>query len=139
MRVIVKKNGLVLLLAAGTTLALAGSARAQSDNPANAGVQFDFSLPGARSLGLGGAFVAVADDATAAWSNPAGLLALTRQEVSVEGRFWNFASDSVVAGHAFGSPTGVGFDAVSGLREETFDESTGAPSFISYVYPKGRF
>jgi long-chain fatty acid transport protein len=138
MRVIVK-NGLVLLLVAGTTLGLAGSARAQSDNPANAGVQFDFSLPGARSLGLGGAFVAVADDATAAWSNPAGLLALTRQEVSVEGRFWDFASSSVVSGHAFGSPTNVGFDTVSGLREETFSASTGAPSFISYVYPTSRF
>jgi hypothetical protein len=28
--------------------------------------------PGARSLGLGGAFVALADDATAAYANPAG-------------------------------------------------------------------
>jgi hypothetical protein len=36
--------------------------------------QFSFSNPGARSMGLGGAFVALADDATAAFANPAGLV-----------------------------------------------------------------
>jgi long-chain fatty acid transport protein len=138
MRVIVK-NRLVPFALVAIALGSAPAARAQSDNPANAGVQFDFSLPGARSLGLGGAFVAVADDATAAWSNPAGLLALTKPEISVEGRFWDFASSSVVSGHAFGSPTGVGFDTISGLHEETFSASTRAPSFISYVYPRSRF
>jgi long-chain fatty acid transport protein len=132
-------NRFVLFALVALTLGTAAGARAQSDNPANAGVQFDFSLPGARSLGLGGAFVAVADDATAAWSNPAGLLALTKQEVSVEGRAWEFSSASVLRGHAFGSPTGVGFDTVSGLEEGTFSSWTGAPSFISYVYPKSRY
>ena len=32
-----------------------------------------FDLVGTRALGMGGAFVAVADDASAAWWNPAGL------------------------------------------------------------------
>jgi hypothetical protein len=45
--------------------------------------------PGARSLGLGGAFVAVADDATAAWANPSGLMQLVRPEISIEGRSWS--------------------------------------------------
>jgi hypothetical protein len=45
--------------------------------------------PGARSLGLGGAFVAVADDATAAWANPSGLMQLARPEISLEGRSWD--------------------------------------------------
>lgn len=45
--------------------------------------------PGARSLGLGGAFVAVADDATASWTNPSGLMQLVRPELSAEGRSWN--------------------------------------------------
>ena len=61
-------------------------ALAQTTSGLNAGSQFDFSLPGARSLSLGGAFVALADDATAVWGNPAGLTILTRPEVSVEGR-----------------------------------------------------
>ncbi|MEE4273492.1 MAG: hypothetical protein V2I67_17590 [Thermoanaerobaculales bacterium] len=44
--------------------------------------------PGARSLSLGGAFVAVADDATAAWVNPSGLTQLVRPEVSLDLRGW---------------------------------------------------
>lgn len=45
--------------------------------------------PGARSLALGGAFVAVADDATAAYANPSGLVQLLRPEISVELRAWS--------------------------------------------------
>jgi len=53
--------------------------------------------PGARSLGLGGAFVAVADDATAAWSNPSGLMQLARPEISLEGRSWNEDREGVAS------------------------------------------
>ena len=37
--------------------------------------------PGARALGMGGAFTAVADDATAPWWNPAGMVYLPYREV----------------------------------------------------------
>ncbi|MGB5658326.1 MAG: UPF0164 family protein [Thermoanaerobaculia bacterium] len=47
---------------------------------------FSLANPGARSPGLGGAFTALADDATAALANPAGLDQLAEPEVSVEGR-----------------------------------------------------
>ncbi|MCJ7755499.1 MAG: hypothetical protein MUP13_13120, partial [Thermoanaerobaculales bacterium] len=50
--------------------------------------EFSFSNPGARSLGLGGAFAALADDATAAFANPAGLVQLVSIEVSAELRHW---------------------------------------------------
>lgn len=43
-----------------------------------------FSSPGARSIGLGGAFAAIADDATAAFANPAGLIQILRPEISFE-------------------------------------------------------
>ena len=47
--------------------------------------QFAFSTPGARAKGLGGAFVALADDASAAETNPGGLaLVLRRREASFE-------------------------------------------------------
>src|SRR5262249_28816848 len=42
---------------------------------------------GARALGMGGAFLARADDATAATWNPAGLSYLRRPEVSVVGNY----------------------------------------------------
>lgn len=53
--------------------------------------------PGARSLGLGGAFVAVADDATAAWANPSGLMQLARPEISLEGRSWSEDREGVAS------------------------------------------
>src|SRR4029079_12793896 len=37
------------------------------------GLQFNFSNPGARALGMGGAFLGLADDASAAEGNPAGV------------------------------------------------------------------
>jgi long-chain fatty acid transport protein len=60
--------------------------------------------PGARSLGLGGAFVAIADDATAAYVNPSGLVQLLRSEISAELRAWS--DDSEVAASNL---SGIGF------------------------------
>ncbi len=62
--------------------------------------------PGARSLALGGAFVAVADDATAAYANPAGLVQLVRPEISLELRTWSDDRERVasdLSGVGFGS------------------------------------
>lgn len=47
-------------------------------------VQFGFGNPGARSLGMGGAFLALADDASAAEANPAGLTIIRKPEFSFE-------------------------------------------------------
>ena len=44
---------------------------------------------GARALGMGGAFIAIADDATAASWNPAGLIQLEMPEVSIVGAYFN--------------------------------------------------
>src|SRR5580765_7490339 len=79
---------------------------------------FDFSLPGARSRGIGGAFVAIADDATSAYSNPAGLTLLFRPEVSAEGRFWRLTSRVLDSGHGFGEATGIGVDTIDGFVDK---------------------
>ncbi len=50
------------------------------------GLQFNFGNPGARSLGMGGAFLALADDASAVEANPAGLTILRKREFSLEAR-----------------------------------------------------
>lgn len=44
---------------------------------------------GARALGLGGTFISVADDATAASWNPGGLLELKRPEISIVGSYFS--------------------------------------------------
>jgi long-subunit fatty acid transport protein len=63
------------------------SAMAQNvDIESLSGLQFNFGNPGARSLGMGGAFLGLADDASAAEANPAGLTILRKPEVSIEAR-----------------------------------------------------
>jgi len=47
--------------------------------------EFDFNSPGARSRGMGGAFVGRADDGTASIANPAGLAQLPSIQLYVEG------------------------------------------------------
>lgn len=56
------------------------------DIEALSGLQFNFGNPGARSLGMGGAFLGLADDASAAEANPAGLTILRKAEISIEAR-----------------------------------------------------
>ena len=102
-------------------------------------LQYNFSNPGARSLGLGGAFVALADDATAAYANPAGLTQLARPEVSVEGRSWSYSTTYVEGGRASGEPTGIGLDTVPGIRGATSQADFSELSFLSVVYPWKRF
>ncbi len=51
---------------------------------------------GARALGMGGAFIAVADDATSASWNPGGLIQLETPEISVVGAcFWRYDDNDV--------------------------------------------
>ncbi len=115
-------------------LAAAGTASAQSTDD---GSVFDFSLPGARSRGMGGAFVAIADDASSVYSNPAGLMNLFRPEVSIETRAWNLRSLAVDHGHAFGNPTGIGVDNIPGRQDREFSNTLASPTaFFSVVYPR---
>src|SRR5205814_3471143 len=74
-----------LVLALCSFAALPAAAQ-NTDIEALAGLQFNFGNPGARSLGMGGAFLGLADDASATEANPAGLTILRKPEVSLEAR-----------------------------------------------------
>ena len=102
-------------------------------------IEFSFSNPGARSLGLGGAFVALADDATAAFANPAGLVQIARPEVSAEVRAWSYSTPYTAGGRAFGPPTGLGIDVFPGPLRATSEVQLSGVSFLAYVYPKKRW
>jgi long-subunit fatty acid transport protein len=102
-------------------------------------IQFDFLNPSARSLALGSAFVGLADDATAALVNPAGLIQLTRKELSIEGRFRHLKQPFLVGGRLSGPTTGKGQDTIPGPQFETIADSGVGASFVSFVYPRGRF
>lgn len=120
-------------------LLVAGAAplSAQSNIEVNQGVQIDFLNPGARSLAMGGAFVGLADDATAALANPAGLRRLSRSEFSVEGRFRDFQTPFVAAGRLAGTPANIGRDTTSFPDIRTAESNENSFSFISGVYASG--
>ena len=67
-----------------------------------------FSLYVKRSW-MGFSFDAVADDATAAFANPAGLVQLVEPEVSLEGRHWSYSTAYTQGGRIDGQPTGASF------------------------------
>jgi hypothetical protein len=124
----------VLLLFCG----LSAPGRVASQEPI-VPLQLSFSDPGARSMGFGGAFVALADDATAALANPAGLVQLVRPEVSIEVRRWSFATPFTQRGRVQGLPSGVGADTTPGVVRARSEEVVSGLSFLSVAYPKGRW
>lgn len=123
------------LAAAALLLLIAGPAHGQTNAEVDGGLQFRFSSPGARSLGMGGAFVGLADDATAAYTNPAGLVQLSRPEVSAEGQRSSYANQFTDRGHALGSPSGNGQDDIAGLRFGSTEAEINDLAFASLVYP----
>ena len=102
---------------------------AQSNEDINSVLQFNFSNPGARSLAMAGAFTARADDATAVYANPAGLIQLSRPEISFEGRSWSFYNRFLNGGTQLNPGT---FD---GLAFQETDDSASGLSFLSAFYP----
>jgi long-subunit fatty acid transport protein len=103
-------------------LAASGAAAQDSQAPevGFSSIPFQFFPPGARSLAMGATFVGVADDATAAASNPAGLVILTKPEASAHGRFTRFPS---LDEGGYSSPS----------------SSSVSPSYFSLVVPKKPF
>src|SRR5262252_4270274 len=75
-------------------------------------IQFDFLNPGAKSMALGGAFAGLADDATAALANPAGLIHIDRSEVSIEGRFTGLTTSFLQGGRLSGAVQNQGLDTI---------------------------
>ena len=122
---------LTLLVLAPVTLATAGD-KGLVDSETFSGFQFNFNNPGARALGMGGAFVAVADDATAVIANPAGLVILQRPELSAEVKFTKFTNTFSAFSNTPADAPGMNY------RSKDFDDSVVTPSFFSFVYPTER-
>ncbi len=91
------------------------------------GLQFNFGNPGARSLGMGGAFLGLADDASAAEANPAGLTILRKPEVSLEVRSFQEQQLFTTSG------------TFPDLQRTAFNHFSHRPSFASAVIPIKNF
>ena len=82
---------------------------------------------GARALGMGGAFIGVADDATAASWNPGGLIQLERPEISIVGAYNQRTEDT----------TYLAFPEASGpQRIETTELNYLSGAFPFYLFGK---
>lgn len=84
----------ILVLLAALVCAAVPAAGQNTDIESLSGLQFNFANPGARALGMGGAFLGLADDASAVEANPAGLSILRKPEISLEVR--NFMESQVL-------------------------------------------
>lgn len=87
--------------------------------------QFNFITPGARATGLGGAFIGLADDATAVESNPAGLTQLYDSEVSLEFKHIAYVTEQIFEN--------LRYDTSITRRE--FDNAVQGISFTSVAFP----
>ncbi|MBV9497237.1 MAG: outer membrane protein transport protein [Acidobacteria bacterium] len=115
----------LLLLA----LAALPAAAQNTDIESLSGLQFNFGNPGARSLGMGGAFLGLADDASAAEANPAGLTILRKPEISIEAR--NYLEQQVLT-------TSGTFPNVNRTPFTHYSDRV-VISFASVVYPIKNF
>ena len=118
----------VLSIAFASSLMACSVLAQNTDIEALSGLNFNFANPGARSLGMGGAFIGLADDASAAEANPAGLTILRKLEISIEGRNYE-TSQTYNVGGTFPDLTQADFNAFSRSAEV---------SFGSVVIPVGR-
>jgi long-subunit fatty acid transport protein len=85
---------LILCLVLSTWIATQTSAFAQALQRIEIPSSLNPVGSGARALGMGGAFISVADDATAASWNPGGLIQLETPEVSIVGAYFSRAEDN---------------------------------------------
>jgi long-chain fatty acid transport protein len=103
----------------------ASPVRAITDEEIFRQLRFNFINPGGRALGMGGTFIALADDATAAQANPSGLIQLAAPEFFFEER--NIGGDESSSDSSlFGA---FNFSIENERRAIT------TPTFFSYVYP----
>jgi long-chain fatty acid transport protein len=151
---------LAMIVMTGSLAVLSSASMAQDRPPGDPPqpsqflpVVFNFAPPGARSLGMGGSFIAIADDATASESNPAGLTILSRPEVSVHGRYSSFNVEAddieaasmvnfidVIRDEARQAFPNAGIpDFAPPSTNTRFDDSETSLSFASLVKPFNRW
>jgi long-subunit fatty acid transport protein len=109
-------------------LAWASLASAQTNERIYERLDFRFVTPGARAVGMGKAFVGLADDATAAYSNPAGLSNLLAKEFSFEVQATDIRHERLTS-LVPGGPT----------ETRRFGERVWGPSFLSFAVPLDRW
>ena len=123
----------VLLLA----VASFGNAFALTDEEIFREFRFNFVSPGAHALGLGGAYISAATDATAAEANPAALQYVSKKQIFVEFRESQPASTFLQpsSGEPFGDNAVGSTETFANFLIVNNQEDRSFPSFASFVLP----
>ncbi len=87
--------------------------------------QFNFSSPGARASAMGRTFIGIANDASTAISNPAGLVNLTKPQVYFEYKHTELRSRRLAEGDSLSPP----------FKTTTFRTDLDSFSFFNVAYP----
>jgi long-chain fatty acid transport protein len=116
---------------------VASTADAQTDSALLSKVSFNLTNPGGKSLAMGGAFTAIADDATAALANPAGLGLISSMEFAISGKRTDETLGLVTARS---TATGSLAAPYPGVETSNVDRDTHAASvdFAGVVVPLSR-
>jgi hypothetical protein len=114
---------------------LARPAGALTDEEVYRNLDFGVIQPSARALGMGAAFIGLADDPSATWYNPAGIAFLDRPQVMMELRGAQH-DDVEVSLPGFYTEAFVNQATTGSILLE--DQDVVSPSFLSYVHPIGR-
>jgi long-chain fatty acid transport protein len=120
-----------LLACAGLILILSWPALAVTDEEIFRDFRFDFFDPGGRSLGMGGAFISLADDATAARANPGGLTDLGGSQFFFNLRYASPSDTTTGVRSRAPDASSDGYD----LHAATWPDNALSPSFVSFLYP----
>lgn len=89
--------------------------------------EFNFNHPGARATGMGAAFIGLADDATAAITNPAGLSNIYLDEISLEAKYQNFVNKVPATENTPSEAAKMDYDPIES------DDSVSNIGFLNYV------
>ena len=108
----------------GATVGLATTAAAQTNDEIFPNLEWNFSTPGARANGMGRTFIGVADDATAAITNPAGLVSLTKPQIYLEYKNTKLKADRLAS-----------VTSLFTRQPTTFETTVDTLSFVSISAP----
>ncbi|HKY31473.1 MAG TPA: hypothetical protein VJV23_02970 [Candidatus Polarisedimenticolia bacterium] len=132
-----RRGAAVAAMALGA-LAAGGRIEALTDEEIYRHFQFNLVNPGARALGMGGAYIAVADDPTASLANPAGLNFLHHPQFFFEYRAMEEDTEgfrSSLGSLEVDPNTGAGDLPFLGLRSDSNVETMSDPSYIAFTWP----
>jgi len=112
-------------------------AGAQTDSALLSKVSFNLTNPGGKSLAMGGAFTAIADDATAALTNPAGLGLISSVEFALSGKGTSETLGLVTARSTASGPLTAPYPGIDTTNVDR-DARASSVDFAGVVLPLSR-